>query len=106
MERLRNAGYDLYVVSNGSEEMLDSMIDHGDLDEFLSGTVSADEIEQFKPEPEIYRHAADRIGTPTEGIAFVASGWWDVPGGLTRACRASGSTDRTRCGAPTRWIRI
>ncbi|MFC4451073.1 haloacid dehalogenase type II [Halorussus aquaticus] len=82
MERLREAGYDLYVVSNGNEEMLDSMVDHADLGDLLEATVSADEVERFKPEAELYSHAADRIGTPTEEIAFAAAGWWDVPGAM------------------------
>lgn len=82
MERLREAGYDLYVVSNGSEEMLDSMVDHADLGDVIEETVSADEIEQFKPDAGLYEHAADRIGTPIEEMCFVAAGWWDVPGAI------------------------
>jgi 2-haloacid dehalogenase len=82
MERLRDAGYDLYVVSNGNEEMLESMVDHADIGDLLQATVSADEVERFKPEAELYRHAADRIGAPPEEIAFVAGGWWDVPGAM------------------------
>ncbi|WP_137284694.1 haloacid dehalogenase type II [Halorussus salinisoli] len=82
MERLRDAGYDLYVVSNGNEEMLESMVDHAGIGDLLEATISADEVERFKPEAELYRHAADRIGTPTDEIAFVAAGWWDVPGAM------------------------
>lgn len=75
---MHDAEYELYVVSNGSEEM----VDRGDLDDLLEETISADELSQFKPGSELYRHAADRIGTPVEEIAFVAAGWWDVPGGI------------------------
>ena len=82
MERLDEAGYDLYVVSNGSEDMLDSMVDHGDLGEYLTDTVSADEVERFKPEADLYRHAADRIDVPIGNVAFTAAGWWDVPGAM------------------------
>lgn len=82
MKRLRDGGYELYVVSNGSEEMLETMVDHGDLGDLLTDTVSADEVERFKPDAEPYRHAADRIGTPIEEICFVAAGWWDVPGAV------------------------
>ena len=82
MERFRDLGYDCYVVSNGNEEMLESLVDHADLEDVLEDTISADEIERFKPQPELYRHAADEIGTPIEGIAFVAAGWWDVPGAM------------------------
>ena len=82
IERLREMGYDCYIVSNGSEEMLESLLEHADLGGLIEDAVSADEIEQFKPQPGLYRHAADRIGAPIEEIAFVAGGWWDVPGGI------------------------
>ena len=82
MERLVDAGHDCYVLSNGNPEMLDSMIETVDIEDLIEGYVSADEIERFKPVPEIYEHAADRIGVPIENVLFVAAGWWDVPGAL------------------------
>ncbi|WP_247001647.1 haloacid dehalogenase type II [Halosolutus gelatinilyticus] len=82
LERLSEHGYDCYVVSNGNEEMLESMVENADLGDLLAGTISADEIEQFKPQSALYRHAADEIGMPIERIAFVAAGWWDVPGAI------------------------
>ncbi len=82
MERLREMGYDLYVVSNGSEEMLETLVDHVGIGDLIEGTVSADEVGTFKPEPALYRHAASEIGAPIEEITFVAAGWWDVPGAI------------------------
>lgn len=82
IRRLQEAGYECYVVSNGSEEMLESMVDHADLGDLITDTISADEVEQFKPAPALYEHAADRIGTPIENICFVAAGWFDVPGAI------------------------
>jgi len=82
MERLADAGHDLYVLSNGNPEMLDSMADSVDLDGLVEDYISADEISRFKPAPEIYEHGAERIGVPPERVAFVAAGWWDVPGAL------------------------
>ncbi len=82
IERLRDAGYDPYIVSNGSEDMLESLLEYADLGDLIVETVSADAVERFKPDSDIYAHAADEIGTPIEAIAFVAAGWWDVPGGI------------------------
>jgi 2-haloacid dehalogenase len=80
IERLRDAGYPCYVVSNGNPEMLASMIDHADIGDLIADTVSADEVETFKPDAEIYRHAAGRTGTPIREIGHVAAGWFDVMG--------------------------
>jgi len=80
IERLREGGYDCYVVSNGNPEMLDSMVAHADVGDLLEDTISADEVETFKPDAEIYRHAAARTGTPIDEIVHVTAGWFDVVG--------------------------
>ena len=82
LERLTDGGYDCYIVSNGNPEMLDSLVEHADIGEFVEDTVSADEVQTYKPAPEPYRHAAARMGTPIGDIAHVAAGWWDVRGAL------------------------
>ncbi|MFC6730983.1 MULTISPECIES: haloacid dehalogenase type II [unclassified Haladaptatus] len=80
IERLQDGGYDCYVVSNGNPEMLDSMVKHAGITDLLADTISAHEVETFKPDAEIYRHAAGRTGTPIKEIAHVSAGWFDVMG--------------------------
>lgn len=80
IERLREAGYGPYVVSNGNPEMLESMVEHADIGDLIADTISADEVRTFKPAAELYRHAAARAGTPIEGVAHVTAGWFDVMG--------------------------
>ncbi len=46
--------------------MPDSMVDHAEIDGLIEDTISADEIRTFKPDVDLYRHAAGRIGTPIE----------------------------------------
>jgi len=80
IERLRDGGYDCYVVSNGNPEMLDSLVTHAEIEGIIEDTISADEVRTFKPEAEIYRHAAGRTGTPIDEIVHVTAGWFDVLG--------------------------
>jgi len=80
IERLRDAGYPCYVLSNGNPEMLASMVDHAGIADLLADTISADEVGRFKPDAELYRHAAARTGTPVERIVHVTAGWFDVMG--------------------------
>lgn len=80
IERLRDDGYECYVVSNGNPEMLESMVAHADIGDLLEDTISADEIQTFKPAADLYRHAAARTGTPIDEIAHVTAGWFDVLG--------------------------
>jgi 2-haloacid dehalogenase len=80
IERLRAGGYDCYVVSNGNPEMLASMVEHAEIGDIIEDTISAHEVEIFKPNAEIYRHAAGRTGTPIDEIVHVTAGWFDVVG--------------------------
>jgi len=80
IERLHDGGYDTYVVSNGNPEMLESMVAHVGIGDLIADTISADEIGVFKPDSELYRHAAARTGTPIDEIAHATAGWFDVLG--------------------------
>jgi 2-haloacid dehalogenase len=79
MERLA-AEYDIYIVSNGDPAMLDAMVEVAEVDDLVTDTVSADEIETYKPAAELYEHAAERAGVPTEELAHTSAGWYDVQG--------------------------
>lgn len=81
-ERLDAAGYDLYVVSNGEPELLDAIVEGADIGEQVIDTISADEIETYKPDAAIYRHAAERTETPIENVVHVATPWYDVYGAM------------------------
>lgn len=82
IERLDSAGYPCYVLSNGDPEMLDSMVEHADIGDLIEDTVSAHEIQTFKPAAEIYRRAVDRTETPIDEITHVSAGWYDVQGAI------------------------
>jgi 2-haloacid dehalogenase len=80
IQRLVDGGYDCYVLSNGNPEMLSSMVSHAGIDSLLEDTISADEVETFKPDSELYRHAAARTETPIDEMAHAAALWFDVQG--------------------------
>jgi 2-haloacid dehalogenase len=80
MRRLADAGYDLWVISNGDPEMLDSLVEVANISDLIEDTISADEIGRYKPDPDLYRHAAGRAEKSLEEIAHVTSGWVDVMG--------------------------
>lgn len=82
LKRLTDSGYDCYIVSNGTPEMLESLVEQADIGEYIEETISADEVRIYKPAPEPYRQAAARTGTPIREIAHIAAGWWDVRGAI------------------------
>lgn len=80
MRRLDDREYDLYIISNGNPELLNSMVSQANIGEFIVDTVSADDIETYKPDIEFYRHAVNVTDTPADNIAHVATPWYDIYG--------------------------
>ncbi|MFC6989876.1 haloacid dehalogenase type II [Haloplanus sp. GCM10025708] len=81
LARLADA-YDVYVLSMGTPEMLDTLLAHADLDGVVEDAISVHEIRTFKPEAAVYRHGAARTGTPIENVAHVAGPAFDVRGAM------------------------
>jgi 2-haloacid dehalogenase len=82
MKQLHEAEYDLGIISNGDPPMLDSLVRVADIDEFVTATVSADEIERHKPARELYEHAADRLEVAPESVVHVTNGRFDAQGAM------------------------
>jgi 2-haloacid dehalogenase len=72
--------YTLAVLSNGNPEMLETLAANTGIDEHVEFIISADEVETFKPAPEVYENAADRLDTPLGDCALVSSNAWDIAG--------------------------
>ena len=66
------------ILSNGSPDMLDPLVTHSGLK--FDAVLSADEVKVFKPAPEVYQLAVDRLGASRESIGFVSSNCWDALG--------------------------
>lgn len=82
MAAIDEAGYDLYIASNGNERLLEAMIDRAEIDELIVDSISANEVQVYKPDIEFYRHVAERVGTEPSSIAHVATPWYDVYGAM------------------------
>lgn len=66
------------ILSNGSPDMLEPLVQHSGL--ALEAVLSVDEVKIFKPAPEVYQLAVRRLGVPKERIGFVSSNCWDALG--------------------------
>jgi 2-haloacid dehalogenase len=74
----RLKGRKLAILSNGSPDMLEPLVEHSRLK--LDAILSVDELKIFKPAPEVYELAVQRLGVPKEKIGFVSSNCWDALG--------------------------
>lgn len=68
------------ILSNGSPDMLNRVVENNGLKPFLQAVLSVDELAVFKPSPRVYQLAVDKLGVPAERIGFVSSNCWDAIG--------------------------
>ena len=64
--RLAAEGYRLAVASNSIRLTIDLMLDKAALAKYLTATVSNEDVQSAKPDPEIYLKAAGALGLPPE----------------------------------------
>jgi 2-haloacid dehalogenase len=74
----RFAGRKLAILSNGSPDMLEPLVQSSGLE--LDAVLSVHEVGAFKPAPEVYGFAVARLAIPRERIGFVSSNCWDALG--------------------------
>jgi 2-haloacid dehalogenase len=78
LQRLRRAGFEIAILSNGSPEMLASVVGAAGLADLLDAVLSVDAVGTYKPDPRVYQLAVDHLAVPAEAIAFVSSNGWDA----------------------------
>lgn len=78
LHRLRAAGLQLAILSNGTPAMLKAVVSHCGLTEVFDAVLSVEEVGVFKPHPAVYRLACDRLRIAPEAICFLSSNAWDA----------------------------
>jgi 2-haloacid dehalogenase len=73
-------GRKLAILSNGSTDMLNTLVRNSGLDRVLDATISIDSQKIFKPSPDAYTLIEARLGVPPADVLFVSSNPWDACG--------------------------
>jgi 2-haloacid dehalogenase len=89
LARLRSAGFPLATLSNSSSGMVRTQLEHAGLLERFDAVLSVEEVRRFKPAPEPYLMAADRLGVAPSEMRLVAAHDWDVWGAMRAGCEAA-----------------
>ena len=84
---LIDRGASLFVLSNGTTEMVEEVLERGGLLGLFSGIFSVDSIRAYKPDPRAYGMAADHLASHPAGIGFVSSNSWDIAGAASFGLR-------------------
>lgn len=77
---LGDAGYRTGILSNGSPAMLEAAVRSAGIAHLLEFTVSIEDAGIYKPAPQVYRLAAERLKLRADRISFQSSNAWDAVG--------------------------
>jgi 2-haloacid dehalogenase len=80
LRQLRDRGLGTAILSNGEPGMLADAVRAAGIEALLDDILSIETVGIFKPDPRVYRMAADRVGLAPNRIAFVSSNAWDAFG--------------------------
>ena len=73
-------GRKLAILSNGSTDMLNALVNNSGLDRVLDATISIDSKRIFKPSPDAYTLIEEKLGVKPTEVLFVSSNPWDAVG--------------------------
>lgn len=80
LRALQGSGIRLALLSNFTDEMLESCTRHAGLSGLFDHTLSTDQVRVFKPHPLSYQLGLDTFGFKRKEIAFAAFAGWDAAG--------------------------
>ena len=80
LTRLKVAGYQTAILSNGSPDMLDGAVSSAGLSSVLDAVLSVEDVGIFKPDARVYDMVGARFGTSPDEVLFVSSNGWDAAG--------------------------
>ena len=89
LDRLRDAGFRLATLTNGTQEVAEAQIQNAGLADRFEQILSADTAKRLKPSPAPYRMAARSLGVPDREVRLIAAHAWDVAGALRAGCAAA-----------------
>jgi 2-haloacid dehalogenase len=89
LSRLRSAGLPLATLTNSSGKTARKQLDHAGLAELFDQILSVEEVRRYKPAPEPYLMAAERLGVEPPEMRMVAAHDWDVLGAMRAGCAAA-----------------
>jgi 2-haloacid dehalogenase len=80
LERLGQSRIRTVALTNGAATTTDQLLRRAGLDPLVERIISIDEVQRWKPRPDIYLHAAQVVDVPPARLALVAAHAWDIAG--------------------------
>ncbi|SMX44648.1 haloacid dehalogenase type II [Actibacterium lipolyticum] len=78
LARLKAAGMNTAILSNGSPDMLDGAVQSAGVGDVLDDVLSVESVGVFKPHASVYDLVGKRFGCAKDQVLFVSSNGWDA----------------------------
>ncbi|MBE1292887.1 MAG: haloacid dehalogenase type II [Shimia sp.] len=78
LAKLKAAGMNTAILSNGSPDMLTGAVDSAGVQEFLDDVLSVEDVQIFKPAAVVYDLVGKRFNCAKDEVLFVSSNGWDA----------------------------
>ena len=79
---LRDGGLRMVALTNSPQATAEAQLANAGLGPFFERIMSVESSGRFKPAAEVYRMAADELGTSTGDLRMVAAHDWDIAGAM------------------------
>ena len=80
LHRLKAAGMNTAILSNGSPDMLNGAVQSAGIGDVLDDCLSVESVGIFKPDARVYDLVGQRFGCDRNEVLFVSSNGWDAAG--------------------------
>ena len=81
LKQLKNKNLKLAILSNGSPDLLNELVNSNNLTEIFDDLFSIEEVKIYKPDNKVYEMPINKYKIKPEEIFFLSSNTWDVSGG-------------------------
>jgi 2-haloacid dehalogenase len=95
------AGYQLAILSNGTQRMLDALVDASGIGARFSAIISVDRVKSFKPAPACYALVEPALGVARHEVLFISSNGFDVAGARRYGFQVAWIERTGQASAPT-----
>lgn len=85
----KDAGFRLFGFSNGLQSAVEGLLEHAGISEYFEGVVSVDDMQTFKPNPDVYNYFLKATGTALKDAWLVSSNPFDVIGAVNIGMKAA-----------------
>jgi 2-haloacid dehalogenase len=80
LSALRQGGYPLAILSNGTADMIEAALSAASLRQLITWVISVEPLRQYKPAPPVYRLVRDICAVSPDDTLFVSANGWDAAG--------------------------